>query len=539
MQDAPSDIRSPLHGIMDLDEFHSSIEQFKAGTLSAGHFKELRVSLGIYEERMDGTFMVRARLFAGILLPHHMKALASAARTYGNGTIHITTRQDAQIHGVPLDNLHAALVHLAETGLSTHGTGGNTIRNVTACPNAGVCRNEAFDVTPYAISLTEFLLQQSNSFHLPRKFKIAFSGCPNDCAGGTVNDIGFIAKFNDGRPGFAVHAGGGLGARSRIADLLEEWVPAGDMYAVAEAIKRVFDKHGNREDRGKARLRFLLDKIGFEAFKELYKIELAHLRDTAMPESNYWETTPPFRSHSETSPTQLDAYSEWRRLYVSPQKQTGYSSVKIPLFQGDISDTALVRLADIIQQFGEGLARATQSQDLTVRWLSDHELPSLHRQLAALGFTAAAAPENLSVCAGASICRLGICQSRELAAAICEEFVRRNLDSSDKLRRVKINISGCPNSCGRHQIGDIGLYGVMRRIDGEPVPHFILQLGGHVEEGATRLAAGKEAVPAEHVPVVLANLLQVYSESEADTFGAFLETGGREIAQDLPLHEGR
>lgn len=264
--------------VEDLEKLREMTVQFQAGTVSAAYFQAFRVPMGVYEQRESGTFMLRVRLPAGGMLPHQMRGLAEVAKKDGNGILHVTTRQDIQVHRVPLDAIHPALVALYDVGLSTKGGGGNTVRNITACYDSGVCKKEVFDVAPYAVALTEFLLSDRLSYELPRKYKIAFSGCNRDCAGATTNDLGFIAKRHGNVSGFTVYVGGGMGAYNRVADLLEDFVPASQFYLLAEAVKRVFDKYGNRKNKHKARLRFLIEQMGFEAFQRLYRGELTKLQ---------------------------------------------------------------------------------------------------------------------------------------------------------------------------------------------------------------------------------------------------------------------
>lgn len=265
----------------DIEKLGELTEKFIRGELSSAEYRSFRVPQGVYEQREDGTFMLRVRFPAGIVLPHHLRTLANVSRKYGNSTLHIITRQDIQVHRVRIDRIHRAIVELYEGRLSTKGGGGNTVRNITACPHAGVCTEEVFDVSPFATALASFLLPDPDSYRLPRKYKIAFSGCPRDCAGVRVNDLGYIARDRDGQRGFAVYAGGGMGARSRVGELLEEFIPLGEFHLVAEALKRVFDKHGNRKNRHKARLRFLVEQIGFNQLRRLYEQELAELRESS------------------------------------------------------------------------------------------------------------------------------------------------------------------------------------------------------------------------------------------------------------------
>ena len=527
----------------DLAKLREMIDQVRAGGLTPERLRAFRVPMGVYEQRESGTFMLRVRLPAGGVLPHQMQALADAAERYGDGTLHVTTRQDIQVHRVPLENVPPALEALAAAGLATKGGGGNTVRNITACPHAGVCPHEVFDVAPHAIAVTEFLLPDPLSYQLPRKYKLSFSGCGADCASATVNDLGFIARRSlgeGGQPGFAVYVGGGMGAHSRVADLFEEFVPASDIHLVAEAVKRVFDQHGNRKNRNRARLRFLLELIGLGGFRKLYEAELAILRQAAPP-------CPPLRDFvgaaegqrasrpARPSASAAKGFDAWRARNVLPQKQEGYCLVEVPLALGDIGTEMLRGLADIVEHYGDGMLRTTQEQNALLRWVPEAELPDVHAQLAALGLAEPLPPvlRKLVACTGASTCRLGICLSRGLAQAISQVLSSDGLDL-DALGPLAIRISGCPNSCGRHPVADIGLHGAARRIGGELIPHYVVQLGGRVGEGLARLAQGATAIPARNVPVFLTELLREFARSpHCPDFHAFLDAGGRRTAQQL------
>ncbi len=519
----------------ELNKFEQQTERFKNGSISAVEFRAFRVPQGVYEQREAGMHMLRVRLPAGALLPHQMRTLASVARKHGNGVLHVTTRQDIQVHGVGLDDIHPALVELYGAGLSTKGGGGNTVRNITACCNSGVCALEAFDVAPYAVALTEFLLPDPLNYQLPRKYKIAFSGCPSDCAGATVNDLGFIARLHGEERGFALFAAGGMGARSQVASLLEEFVPAGEAHLVAEAVKRVFDRHGNRKNKHKARLRFLVEQIGFEAFRRLYADELSHLRKSGLPALEVRDLPRGERVMPPMAEKPSDGFTEWSEKNVAPQKQVGRCIVQIPLLLGDIAAQRLAKLADLVEEHGEGMVRITQWQNLVVRWAHEKELPALHRKLTQIGLARTPVPilRDIVACAGASTCKLGICLSRGLALAVIDRLARDGLDLG-KLEGSNIHISGCPNSCGRHPIGQIGLYGAARRAEGRLVPHYVVQLGGRVGEGNTRLAEGKEAIPARNVPDFVVDLLRAFRQSpHYPDYDAFLEAGGMQTAARL------
>ena len=240
----------------EFDAFENVVSQFQAGAISDSEFRTIRVPAGIYEQRESGTYMLRVRCPAGGILPEQLRRLGVVAETWGNGILHVTTRQEFQVHRVQLASILRALRSMAEVGLSCKGGGGNTVRNVTACTESGVCPSEIYDVAPYAVATTERLLSDPVSFELPRKYKVAFSACERDCAGATIHDVGFVARMKDGTNGFAVYVAGGLGSKSRVGELLHEFVPAGDVGVISEAIKRVFDTNGDRRNKHLARLRF-------------------------------------------------------------------------------------------------------------------------------------------------------------------------------------------------------------------------------------------------------------------------------------------
>ncbi|MFA5263131.1 MAG: sulfurtransferase TusA family protein [Opitutaceae bacterium] len=527
----------------DLLAFEKNVAQFKAGTISPTQFQVFRVPQGVYEQRESGTYMLRVRFPAGVALPHQLRKLADVAQTHGNGVLHVTTRQDIQIHRVRVEAIHPALVALAEAGLSTKGGGGNTVRNIVGCPHAGVCANEAFDVTPHVLALTEFLLPDPQSFQLPRKFKVAFSGCGRDSAGATVNDVGLIAKKRDGIEGFTVWVGGGLGSTSRIAELLEEFVPASDVPLVVEAIKRVFNTHGNRKDRRQARLRFLIRQIGLEAFRTLYLKELVLVRGQRplLPALQpVQHSTPDPAPFTRNMPAVADpAYTRWLATNVRPQKQSCYFRIELPLFLGDIPSDELRALADVVERHGEKLLRATQDQNFVLRWVRQDELAPLYSALKGLALGSSRLPvlRDLVACTGAANCRLGLCLSRGLAQGIADALSQSRVNLY-ALGELKLNISGCPNACGRHPIADIGLHGAARRVDGRLVPHYTLQFGGHVEEGKTVLASGRHTIPAHRVPAFIADLLNAFALSpQRPDFAAFLATAGGFIDELAAKHK--
>jgi sulfite reductase (ferredoxin) len=523
----------------DLSAFERNVLQFKEGAISPAQFQAFRVPQGVYEQRESGAYMLRVRFPAGVALPHQLRKLADVAEKYGNSILHLTTRQDIQVHRVAVESIHPALISLAEANLSSKGGGGNTVRNITGCPHAGVCSDEAFDITPHALRLTEVLLNDPESFQLPRKYKIAFSGCGQDCTGGTVNDVGFIAKNHNGLAGFAVYVGGGLGSSSRVGDLLEEFVPAADVPCIAEAVKRVFNAHGNRKDRRLARLRFLFEQLGLDQFRKLYRAQVAQLRRQPAALVALRPGTP-LEIGSTPGAGALPrcgsvSVQRWLATNVRSQKQAGFFVVQVPLFLGDINSPRLRQFAELVSQHGEKRVRSTQKQNFVLRWVRQEELWPLHEKLAGLGLAGNDPPalRDLTACAGAATCKLGICLSRGVARGIADTFSRSKVNLH-ALGNLQINISGCPNACGRHPVADIGLHGAARQVDGRLVPHYVVQVGGRVGEGKTQLAAGRHAIPARTVPAFLLELLNAFEHSDVrPDFHAFLHASGAGLIEHL------
>ena len=402
----PSDFRD------DLEQLRLETERFKSGAISAAEYRAFRVPRGVYEQRESDTYMLRARCPGGIVLPEQMRALARVARRYGDGILHVTTRQDVQVHRVLIDDVAAALAELFAAGLSTKGGGGNTVRNITGCCDAGVCVQEAFDVSPHLIALTEALLPDALSYQLPRKYKIAFSGCSQDCAGATVNDLGLVAKTRLGTRGFAVYFGGGSALIAASACCWRSSCPPIRCSPLPRPSKgSSIDMVTGRTAR-KRRIRYLVERLGLDGFRELYRRELLALQRTPVP---------PVRNSAHRQPTLLAApappraeFNAWKQAHAVPQAQGGYFLVHIPLPLGEIAADTLEALANVIDGYGERMVRGTQSQNLVLRWVHESELPALHGRLLELGLGAPqpAVLRNLVACTGASTCKLGICLSR-------------------------------------------------------------------------------------------------------------------------------
>ena len=531
--------RIPASVIEDTRAFRAEVERFLNGSTSAEEFKAIRVPMGIYEQRQDGTYMVRVRGAAGVFFPHQAELVAKLSEEYGNGIVHVTTRQDLQIHGVRIHDTPSVLERLLEVGLSSRGGGGNTVRNISACSLAGACKEEVFDVTTHALALTEYLVSDRANFSLPRKFKVAFSGCGRDCGLCSVADLGFFAHQKDGAPGFSVYAGGGMGKHSALAVLIEGFVPAHAIFEVAEAVRRLFDAHGDRTNRARARLRFVVERLGAEEFRRLYREELGRVRQEAIAIPS---VSPP--ESSDARPTEEvarsiadPAFDAWKLANVLEQRQVGVFTVLVPLTLGDVHSSTLRALAELARTVGDGTLRTTQDQDMQLRNIPHLALHDVFSALRGIGEELVASPRVRCVaCAGASTCRLGICLSRGLANAIEEELRHVEMALGEPIR-----ISGCSNSCGQHPIAPIGLHGGLARVNGRSVPHYTIVAGGHLSEGESVLALPVGRVPAKAVPSLLHDFMTAASQEQetGETLASLIDRWGADYLRKLALEYGQ
>jgi sulfite reductase (ferredoxin) len=473
-------LRIPESVKEDTLRYRSKVKEFLDGQTSPIAFRAYRVPMGVYEQRTAGKFMVRIRVGAGLVLPFQLERIAELAKRYGNGVLHVTTRQDIQIHEVKIEDTPDVLEGLLEVGLSSRGGGGNTVRNVSACPEAGVCLKEEFDVAPFAIATAEYLLQNRSSFNLPRKYKIVFSGCSQDCAFASVADLGFFAHKKDGIKGFAVYAAGGLGSNPAVSVKIEDFVKADDIFEVAETIKRLFDKHGDRSNKHKARLRYVLARVGIEDFVKLYQKERDALRVDELPFK-----APDIRDIASVYPVPEDSVT-----------------VRLWLKKGDIPADDLNSIAQISAKYGQGLVRTTQLQDLLITGVATENINMVNNELKELSINVYSnGGLKVVACTGAATCKLGLCLSRGLSDAISNKLSHINSP------KTVIRISGCPNSCGHHSIANIGFQGAAKRINGRLMPFYDVLAGAKIEEGKAHLAEKIGTVPAKRIPDFLAEAL--------------------------------
>lgn len=468
-------------------EFENSVEDFLAGKLDAEKFKAARLAMGIYAQRQKGYFMVRTKIAAGAVGPAELRAIADASEKYSEGSVHLTTRQDIQFYFVTLVNSAPLLKFLAKHGVTTLGAGGNSIRNITLCRHDE--EQERLDLAPYVQAVSSWFLGHEMSRGLPRKFKINFCAGPEDCRAGLTDDLAFIAVKGgqSGREwGFKVFAGGGLGAVPRFGKPLEEFVAAGDVPRLILAALRVFNAHGTRTNRNRARLKFLIERISFEAFAELYRAELDMVGALA--------------------PLEAD-------LSALERGQTGPAArllAKIPT--GDLSANQLRALAGILDEFDGVEAGVTKNADIVLSGFAPADEGRIKALVGEMGFSAdrpKPAP-IVNSCNGAATCNEGITRSKSLAQRL--EKLALKYDGGNE---IFINISGCPNACGLHHVADIGLQGSAKRVNGRLTPHYQLYLGGGVS-GEARLARPLFKIPAATTTEAVERILDIASERKAE-----------------------
>ena len=370
-------LRLPESVVQDVRGYRGRVKKFLDGQTSPVAFRAYRVPMGIYEQRTAGEYMVRVRIGAGLVLPFQLERIAQLSKTYGSGIVHVTTRQDIQIHKVDISDTADVLEGLLEAGLSARGGGGNTVRNVTACPRAGVCPQEEFDVAPYAIACAEYLLQEASSFNLPRKYKIVFSGCPEDCAFASVADLGFFAHCRNGNKGFSVYAAGGLGSNPKTGIKIEDFISADEIFEVAEAIKRLFDEYGDRSNKHKARLRYVVARLGAEEFVRLYRKERDEIKGGGLSGK-----VPQIRDIATVC--KMEAAPEQggkNENNAKPEKMPGRFTVRLRLKNGDIPADDLNKVGQIAEKFGQGVIRTTQLQDILISGVAQKDIDKVNSEL--------------------------------------------------------------------------------------------------------------------------------------------------------------
>lgn len=519
----------------DIKYFGSLVDEFLDGKLEPVKFKAIRVPMGIYEQRKDGTFMVRIRCAAGFITPLQLKKVAEIAHRHKSDLLHITTRQEIQIQNVNLSEAVQILQNLKEIGLSSKGGGGNTVRNIMVSIDSGIALDEVFDVTSYAFNLTSKLIAEPDSFTLPRKLKIAFSNSEKDTSYAVFNDLGFVAKVKDGKRGFRVYLGGSLATKPMVGYLLFDFVPEEEIFYITDAVKKLFSRYGNRKNKHKARLRYIFYKLGkeevFRLFFEIYN-EIKQSEDIPYQHTTlrFTTVTPDLIPELVSSPE----FDKWKERYVEDQRQSGLSSVIVPIENGNINAEKLGQLADFTSHFGEDAIRFSMRQNLHLRNIPKQYLGNVYNLLINIGVEVhlPLLLNTLVACTGADTCRLGICLSKGASAALRKSLGKSDLPL-DQLSGLRINISGCPNSCGQQVAADLGFYGKVGRND-RMYPAYHVVAGASI--GADpKLAELVGEVSAFDLPKFTVDIFRLYLEKQSKypSFSAYVQAEGKADIAEL------
>jgi sulfite reductase beta subunit-like hemoprotein len=521
--------------VAEIDNFEREAQAFLEGGGLGDDFRPFRLQHGIYGQRQDDAQMIRVKIPHGTMTAGQMDVLGDIADEYTPRKLgHVTTRQDIQYHYVKLEEVPEVLRRLAAADMTTREACGNTVRNVTADHMSGVCADTVFDVTPYAEATARFFLRHPVCQKLPRKFKIAFSACEHDHGLVPIHDLGATAVIRDGKKGFRVAVGGGLGAAPFIAQVLDEFVPEDELLRVIEATLRIFDRHGERKNRNKARIKFVVKKYGIEEVRRLVKEELATLppaengnyRD---PDFSLLEddiaSHPSAASLGQNGRASRDGFEAWKRTNAIPQAQTGFYMAYVLLPIGDLTGEQFRALATMARKYAGGKARTAVNQNIVLRWVHEEDLPALHADLieAGLAEDGALTISDVMTCPGADTCSLGVTSSKGLGRAIRDELFAKNghFKSDPLVEQIRIKISGCPNSCGHHHIADIGFYGNAVRSGERMVPSFSMLIAGKGDGPDARIATHVMKIAAKKIPEAVGTLVEHYQENrnEGEPFG--------------------
>ena len=570
----------------EIDAFENQISLRRQDKVDEKVFAETRLRRGVYGQRYDNgqrndgsgpkplaypsngltkgpetvwdaPGMMRIKIPMGRVNPDQMDVLADLADEYSDEICHITTRQDIQLHFVHIDDTPDLMRRLAAVGITTREACGNTVRNVTGCPLAGVCRDETFDVTPYAEACMSFLLGHPDTQDFGRKFKVSFSGCQEHACGlASMHDLGLIAvtrtKNGIEQRGFETYVGGGLGAVPHQAKLFDEFLPVEELLPIAQAIARVFARLGEKRNRARARVKFLVAQLGLEEFKRVVLEERAKLPDdprwTAYLSNLSENTEQPIKtSHSGDDPGTSE-YQFWLRTNCYQQRQDGYSVITIALPLGDLTSQQLRQLAQIARTYIGDSVRLTVEQNIVLRWVNKADLPSIYQALVQAGLAqpGAGTIADITACPGTDTCKLGIASSRGLSAELQSRFIQKGNSLPQPIEQLRIKTSGCFNSCGQHHIADLGFYGVSRKINGYAVPHFQVVLGGQWLENAGAYGLASVAIPSKHIPEAVDRITKRFADerNQHETFQDYTKRIGRrdfrEMLSDLttvPTHD--
>jgi sulfite reductase beta subunit-like hemoprotein len=526
----------------EFDDFDTESTRFLSGELEQDDFIKFRLKQGVYGQRQPDVQMIRVKLPMGGVTPDQLDAFADVVEKYvplRKG--HITTRQNIQMHHVPLPDAAKLIRELGDAGLSSREGCGNTMRNVTGDPRAGTLPGELFDVTPYAGAYVRYFVRHPTTQAMPRKVKTAFAATDEDNAITRIHDMAFIPRVRDGVRGVEIRVGGGTSIMPRLAPTLYEFVELdnGDYLKVTEACMRIFDRQDwLRANRARARIKVLVDKVGIDAFREMVEEELeggwAAERDFSLDgilfEHDEEAHAPAVKEAYDSPNGDLRELDRFVESNVKPQRQEGFSTVEIKVPRGDLTPEQLRGVADVMRDYSGGYARTSVHQNLIMRWVRDEALYEVWRRLGELGLGDSGADEITDVvsCPGTDSCKLGITSSMGLNQAVHERLVQMQIDDS-LTRRIHVKMSGCPNGCGQHHIASIGFYGASIKVGEHTVPAYIPHVGGAYEGGDVRYGQRlKSRLPAKRVPEAVERWVRLYESQRLDgeEFNAFVDRVG-------------
>ncbi|MBT5470478.1 MAG: sulfite reductase [Nitrospina sp.] len=520
----------------EIETFAAEVERLNRGEVGDDDFKRFRLQQGIYGQRQEGEQMIRTKLPAGKMTSDQLRCMADFAEKYSHGILHITTRQDIQMHYVKINDVPQGLEDLAQAGITSREACGNTVRNVTACHKAGTCANEVFDVGPYALAVANYLLRKELTQNLPRKFKISFGGC-NGCGLAPIHDIGLKAVIKNGNRGFSALIGGGLGSFPHAALPLTEFISEDNLLQMCEAIVAVFDKYGDKKNRNKARLKFVVDKLGLEKIKELYQEEFAALDSKTYPKIQTVAEEP--LASPEYQSVDCDADPEfqlWKSRNLEVQKQEGFHNIQVKLILGDFTIPQARGLADIAEKFAGSKLVATVNQNLMIPWVKEDAFGNLFSELKKIGLHKAGTEEirDITCCPGSQTCNLGITASRGLVDSLNKEM-ENDLEISKDMDHISVKASGCPNSCGQHHIASIGFHGGAKKLNGILTPHYEVLLGGRINEDKVVFGTSVIKIPAKNAPEAMKSSINDYKKNkqEGETFGEYFDRLGKSYFREL------
>jgi sulfite reductase (ferredoxin) len=506
----------------DIIELEKKIRQFKGGEMDEEKFRSLRLARGVYGQRQPGVQMIRIKLPYGKVTSNQLLRIADVSDEYSRGRLHITTRQDIQIHYVDLERTPELWAQLERDKVTLREACGNTVRNVTASETAGIDVDEPFDVSPYAQAVFEYFLRNPIGQEMGRKFKVSFSASDADTGLSYMHDLGFIAKEKDGERGFKVMLGGGLGSQPRHADELYSFLSTDKIIPLMEGVIRVFDRYGERKSRAKARMKFLLKDIGLDGFKQLLEEE-----QTAIPVKTYpidFESYPKVQVAEVEVPEvvleDLQAFEDWKATNLVPQKQQGYVAIGIKVLLGDFYTDKARKLAQLVQDYAAGEIRLSLRQNILIPYVKEELIPFFYQELQKLGFAEAGYNKALDItaCPGTDTCNLGIASSTGIAAEL-ERVIKAEYPQYIKNPDVVIKISGCMNACGQHNMAHIGFQGMSVRTKDKLVAPALQVLlgGGNFGDGRARFADKVAKIPSKRGPQALRLILEDF---EANGNGA-------------------